>query len=86
MKYRVKYKIISSGKGPYICKPTVQVHKWYGWVTIKEYPQYNILEPEDDFNKTDIFYGEFSPNGKRNIAYYDLCAEELLEHLERNEI
>ena len=86
MKYRVKYKITSSDKSPYICKPVVQVRKWYGWVTIKEYPKYNLLDPEEDCNQISLFYGDILPDGRRNIAYYDLCAEELLEHLEKNEI
>lgn len=86
MKYRINYKITSSDKSHYICKPVVQVRKWYGWVTIKEYPQYNLLDPEEDCNKINLLYGDTFPDGRRNIAYYDLCAEELLEHLEKNEI
>ena len=86
MKYRINYKITSSDKSPYICKPAVQVRKWYGGVTIKEYPQYNLLEPEEDCNKISLSEGDTLPDRRRNIAYYDLCAEELLEHLEKNEI
>lgn len=70
---------------PFNVQILVQVKKWYGWVTIKKYPVYNLLNPKDDFNKVSLNHGDYLPGGNRNISYYELCAEELLEKLETND-
>lgn len=77
-KYRIKTKCIKKELGTFNIQFSVQVKKWYGWVTIKKYPT-------DCFNRVRITYSDYLPNGKRNISYYELCAEELLEKLETND-
>lgn len=80
MKYRIKTSWISG----YKYYPKVQVKKWYGWVTIKKFASYDIINPENEYDELDPCYGCYLPNGKRNITYSDLCAEELLDKLNEN--
>lgn len=47
----------------------VQVRKWYGWVTVKTFPPYNILDGTVDINE------------KNDRHYVTICAEELLDML-----
>lgn len=77
MKYRIKTKWFDNWK----YYPIVQLKKWYGWINIKKFPIYDIMNLENENDETNVLYGEYLPNGKRNITYTDLCAEELLEKL-----
>lgn len=80
-RYKIKTKYAKPSikeYGTFNLQTLVQVKKWYGWVTIKKCPT-------DGFNRVSINHGDYLPNGKRNISYYELCAEELLEKLETND-
>lgn len=71
----------------------VQVRKWFGWVTIKEYHAdplladgnagiYEIETPDDTEYHTIRLNGHYIR--VRNIGAAHLSAEELLEHLQRD--
>ena len=67
-KYRVKDLSNDIG-GAFKCHKVVQVKKWYGWVTIKEFPIYYLND--GTVKLTD-------PDDKH---YVDICIEELLDTL-----
>ena len=69
-KYKYRVKDLSNDIGDvFKCHKVVQVKKWYGWVTIKEFPIYYLHD--GTVKLTD-------PDDKH---YVDICIEELLDTL-----
>ena len=69
-KYKYSVKDLSNDIGDaFKCHKVVQVKKWYGWVTIKEFPIYYLND--GTVKLTD-------PDDKH---YVDICIEELLDTL-----
>lgn len=69
-KYKYRVKDLSNDIGDaFKCHKVVQVKKWYGWVTIKEFPVYYLND--GTVKLTD-------PDDKH---YVDICIEELLDTL-----
>ena len=67
-KYRVKD--LSHDIGDvFKCHKVVQVKKWYGWVTIKEFPIYYLND------------GTVKLTAPDDKHYVDICIEELLDKL-----
>lgn len=69
-KYKYRVKDLSNDiEDAFKCHKVVQVKKWYGWVTIKEFPIFY-------YNDGTVRISE--PNDKH---YVDICIEELLDAL-----
>lgn len=69
-KYRIKTCYSPDNhKHPFCDK--VQVRKWWGWMTIKEFPY-------------DVFDGTVNIMKENDTHYMCVCAEELLELLEED--
>lgn len=69
-KYKYRVKDLSNDIGDvFKCHKVVQVKKWYGWVTIKEFPIYYLNDGTVKVTATD------------DKHYVDICIEELLDTL-----
>ena len=69
-KYKYRVKDLSNDIGDaFKCHKVVQVKKWYGWVTIKEFPIYYLNDGTVKLTDTD------------DKHYVDICIEELLDTL-----
>ena len=69
-KYKYRVKDLSTDIGDvFKCHKVVQVKKWYGWVTIKEFPVYYLND------------GTVKLTAPDDKHYVDICVEELLDTL-----
>ena len=69
-KYKYRVKDLSNDIGDvFKCHKVVQVKKWYGWVTIKEFPVYYLND------------GTVKITDPYDKHYVDICIEELLDTL-----
>lgn len=69
-KYKYRVKDLCNDIGDiFKCHKVVQVKKWYGWVTIKDFPVYYLND------------GTVKLTAPDDKHYVDICIEELLDTL-----
>lgn len=76
-KYKYRVKDLADAWDVFKCNKVVQVKKWYGWVTIKEFPVYYLNDGTVKLTEPEFI----KHSNKRNKHYVDICIEELLDTL-----